>query len=78
MPLTPPLRSDSERVKDKKITELFRRVHILETRLGNLLQELDKADLEIAKARYELFLAKAKEATNDKSRKEGNNSNSPE
>ena len=74
MPLTPILRSDSERVKDKKITELFRRVHILETRLGNLLQELDRADLEIAKARYELFLEKTREAIDDKSREEKDNS----
>ena len=74
MPLTPILRSDSERVKDKKITELFRRVHILETRLGNLLQELDRADLEIAKARYELFLVKSREAVNDESREEKDNS----
>ena len=74
MPLTPILRSDSEREKDKKITDLFRRVHILETRLGNLMQELDKADLEIAKARYELFLSKSREAVNDKSREEESNS----
>ena len=61
MPLAPILRSDSERVKDKKITDLFRRVEILERRLGDLLQELDDADLVIAKLRYQNFLIKTKD-----------------
>ena len=74
MPLTPILRSDSERVKDKKITELFRRVHILETAFGNAQDTVKELELELAKARYELFLIKAREAVDDKSREEKDHS----
>lgn len=71
---TPILLSDSERTKDKKITDLFRRVNNLENLCGALNIEIQRLELEVAQARYEKFLLKAKEVIDDKGREEKNNS----